>query len=362
MRLKKLERAWKRGSFFALQSYLRLRDGASELPDWTWGHRRVLVLRPDGIGDAIVSTPVLAAISGVSPRLDIDVVGSPANAPFLQRLDFVRRVYLFDKRRKGEIVRLARALREERYDAVIDPRIIEPSMTGLMLMLTTGARYRFGVGGRGADGALTHVVPPTRGHIIELLAGFGPLFGVDPERVAARPIVPVGEDELTWAEGVWSSMGGAAPGRRLLVNVSAGEVPRVWPEDRFVAVMKALRASLSAPLRVAVIGAPSEWERVRRIAQATDSFPVATPDLGRLTAIVAGSEVVFTADTSVVHIASAFRRPVVAMYLQGTAERWGGFDVDGTNLESSDATLLSLPVEPVIQALIGMLEGARPRL
>src|SRR5690606_8910722 len=282
---KGLERSWKRRFYSGLRLYLGARR-VPLLPDWTSGERRVLVLRPDGIGDAIVTTPLLRAIAGISPEMTVDVVASTANAPFLTRLDFVRRVFVLDRRRKGETARLARALRAERYDAVLDPRIIEPSMTGLMIMLATGASSRIGVGGRGADGALTHVVPLVPGHIIGLLAGFGPVFGLHPSELMRPPHVPLEDPERSWAEQIWSAERSGS-GRRLLVNVSAGERSRVWPEQRFARVIQAVRSSEGTAPTVVVIGAPAEWEKVQHLAAATGSVPVSTPSLAHLAGIVA---------------------------------------------------------------------------
>ncbi|MQA92061.1 MAG: hypothetical protein GEU90_17855 [Gemmatimonas sp.] len=356
MIVKKLERNWKRACFKAIFAYLHLRAGAPVPPDWSEGRRKVLFMRPDGIGDAMVSTPLLRGITAISPDLRLHAIGSPANAPFLRRLDYLERVYVFDKRDRGAIVRLGASLHRERYDVVIDPRLNERSMTGLILMLAARAPLRMGVAGRDVDSDLTVSVPPGEGHITETLAGFAVPFGLDPAGIDWRPTLPLTEPERERADGYWAKVSGTTASRRLLINISAGESPRKWPEARFVEIIDAAR-SARPDLAIAIVGAPPEWESVRDVAKATGGFAVPTPSLGDLTAIVATSDVVFTPDTCVVHIAAAFGRPTVAMYLKGTSLRWGAFGVAGANLESADGTLLSLPTESVLTSLLPLLES-----
>jgi heptosyltransferase II len=362
MLVKKLERAWKRACFAAIHAGIRARGARPSIPDWTSGPRRVLFFRPDGIGDAIVSTPLLRAISGLSPDLRLDVVGSPANAALLRRLDYVENVLVFNKRDRVGLARLARQLQQASYDAVIDPRIIERSMTGLLLMLAAGAPLRVGVGGRDADGGLSIVVPHADGHITDLLAGFAAPFGLDATAIDWRPVVPLAGGEREWGEERWSSLEGSGTSRRLLINVSAGEPSRAWPEDRFVAAIEAAHEARPDVL-VAVIGAPAEQSLVARIADRAGAAAVSTPSLGELTAIVATSDLVFTPDTSVVHIAAAFHRPTIAMYLRGTRSRWGALGVEGENLESPDRTLRGLSLQSVVPSLVQLLQapsGLRP--
>jgi ADP-heptose:LPS heptosyltransferase len=68
-------------------------------------------------------------------------------------------------------------------------------------------------------------------------------------------------------------------------------------------------------------------------------------------ALVATADLVITPDTSVAHIASAFARPCVAMYIRGTTTRWGLLSPASRSLEHPAATLDDLAVAPVLDAL-----------
>jgi ADP-heptose:LPS heptosyltransferase len=352
-RIKKLERAWKRFCFSVIFAAVDRRP-QPPLPDWRHGPRRVLFIRPDGIGDAIVSTNLFRAVAGLSDHMTVDVIGSPANASFLQQLPYIRNVYVFNKRRRGALIKLGRVLRQTGYDAAIDLRITPPSLTGLLLMLASGAPHRFGVAGRGVDRALTVRIPPSGGHIIEQIANFGEPFGIEGNRLCARPILPIRAEAEQWARSMWDRQG-RTPSRRVLVNVSAGESTRSWVDERYVATIRALR-SADPDVDVVVIGAPTEWGRTQSIASSARSRAVATPSLHHLVALTAAADIVFTPDTCVAHIASGFEKPTVAMYLRNTAWQWGAYQTGGVNLESPTMHLDTLDAAQPIACLTALLQ------
>src|SRR5881628_3776707 len=147
-----------------------------EQPNWRARSYRVLFLRHDRIGDMILSTGVLRAIAESHPTIQLDVLASFTNAPILRHESYVHEVIAFDRHAPGRYAHVFRELRRRRYDAVIDCMVTAPSLTTLLLMLASGARYRIGVATRGNDFAYTLPVPPRRSaeHIVDKLAALLP--------------------------------------------------------------------------------------------------------------------------------------------------------------------------------------------
>lgn len=79
--LKKIERGAKRAVLSGTASLLGAPERSAGL-DWS-APRRALFLRHDRIGDMILSTGILDAIAEAQPRLALDVLASPINAPVL---------------------------------------------------------------------------------------------------------------------------------------------------------------------------------------------------------------------------------------------------------------------------------------
>lgn len=358
MTLKGVERAAKGVGIRAACALMARTARPAGLPDWN-EPTRVLVLRQDRIGDAIVSTGLFRAIRSVSPRIRVDVLASPRNAVLLRRDDDVQVVHVFDKRRPRTFGSLARRLRATRYDAVVDCMMTAPSMTALMLMMATGAPNRIGLAGRGVDAALTVAVPPLTGaeHIIDRMAALGMAFGLDPSATDWRPRLAVRPAERALAEDRWdtATLRGA---RRVLVNVSAGRPNRAWPEARFVETILAIRRR-HPDIGVALVGSPADGSRVQAIAREAAAAAIPTPELADVIALVATAHVVFTPDTSIVHMASAFRTPALVMFpTREGAEQWGLYRSPGIDLVGDVESLEDLPTERVLAELDVLIAGS----
>lgn len=357
--MKSLERAWRR--FWIARITARLRDTAPRgaAAEWRWEPRprRILFLRPDRMGDMIVSTGLIRAIARSHPGAAVDVLASPANAHVVRGDPHVARVVTFDRRRPSRFAALARRLRAARYDAVVDCMPTAPSLTTLLLMLASGARHRVGIAGRGNDGALTVAVPPRPGarHIVDHLSALAAPFGVDVAATDFSPALFLSADELAAAEALWLAHAppGAAP-RRLLVNVSAGKVARRWPDHRFVEVLAGARRRFP-DVQTLVMSAPADRARAAAVAGAAGADVAEPADIRRAFALVATADAVLTPDTSIGHAACALRTPAVVMFLRDKTALWGLYGTPGHSLESPAGTLASLSSEPVLAALTDLL-------
>ncbi|HEY5061090.1 MAG TPA: glycosyltransferase family 9 protein [Gemmatimonadaceae bacterium] len=358
MRLKRLE-LWWRALWIRILVAL-MRRAPHERPAWGAGPVRVLFLRHDRAGDMILSTGVMRAIARSQPTIALDVLASPANASILEAADYVANVIVFDKKRLASYLPAARRLRAARYDAVIDCMVTAPSLTTLLLVYASGARYRVGIAGRGNDAAFNVTVPPSarpQPHMVDLLGALGAAFDVDARAGALRPLLIVTPAERDWAESAWGARRNATE-RRVLVNVSAGTPARLWADANYVAVLRHLRQRHPA-IEARVIGAPGESARAQRIAADGGATFVRTPRIRDAFALVATADFVFTPDTSIAHAASAFRTPCVAMYVRGTAERWALYDTPGESVEHPESTLDTLSVERMLRAVDAVWSDSR---
>ena len=327
-----------------------MRRSPGEAPRWSERPYRVLFLRHDRAGDMILSTGVMRSIARSHPTIAMDVLASPANAAILEASDWVRDVIVFDKRRLPSYLPTMRRLRAAHYDAVIDCMVTAPSVTTLLLILASGARHRVGIAGRGNDAAFNLTVPPSPdpyAHMVERLAALAGAFGADPRAIDRRPTLDLTDAERARADAVWGDSDDAL---RVLINVSAGTVARRWPVDRYLAVMRHIRAR-GERVTFRVIGAPSEMDRAAAVARDGRGTLVRTPNIRDAFALVATADFVFTPDTSIAHAAAAFRVPCVAMYIRGTTERWALYDSPGESVEHPAATLEDLSVERMVSAV-----------
>src|SRR5438309_4578046 len=67
---------------------------AGPTPDWCAHPYRLLFIRYDKLGDMIMCSGVLREIVRTHPNISVDVLTTPANAPALANLPFIREVIL----------------------------------------------------------------------------------------------------------------------------------------------------------------------------------------------------------------------------------------------------------------------------
>ncbi|HEX5438403.1 MAG TPA: glycosyltransferase family 9 protein [Gemmatimonadaceae bacterium] len=361
MRLKRLERAC-RGAFIRGMSALMGRPRRSEQPKWDARPHRVLYLRYDRIGDMILASSLIRAIATSHASLTVDVLASPWNAPVLEGNPYVGSVVLFERRKPWTYWRTIRQLRRARYDAIIDCMVTAPSTTTLIVMLLSGARHRIGAGGQSNDFAYTIAVPNLTAatHYVERTAALALPFGVDLDATDWSPAIYLSDSERAGGELAWRSHGAlrdtGAPRRRLLVNISAGKPSCAWPDDKFIAVLRALRSRRDG-LCTLLIGSPAESDRVAHIAREAEVSVARTPGIRSALALVAAADLVVTPDTSIVHAASSFHIPAVVLFPRRTNELYGLYRSPGERVISPGKTVAELAVAPVLAALERMLES-----
>ena len=354
MSLKSLERLMRRASIRAIAAMMG-RSTRGERPDWRDQEYRVLFLRHDRIGDMILSTGILRAIAQAYPTIKLDVLASRTNATVIAHEPYINEVIAFDKKAVASWPALFRRLRRRRYDAVIDCMVTFPSLTTLLLMLASGARYRIGVAERGNDFAYTLAVPPrqTAEHLVDMLGALVTAFGLQPTALDLRPRVRLTVDELERGEQVWRGESEHAPkqGPRLLVNVSAGRAHHAWPDERFVHVIRAVREKV-ANAEIVVISSPGDRGRAAAIAAEGGARLVADEGIRDAMAIVARCDIVFTPDTSISHACSAFDKPAVVLHPRGNARIWGPYETDGRAVESLTDEVTGITAEEAARSLL----------
>ena len=350
MALKGLEQWWRRRWIALLVRMMRQADTVR--PDWSARPTRVLFLRHDRAGDMIVSTGVMRSIARSHSTITLDVLASPLNAGLVRHADYLNDVIVFDKKKSASYLASIQRLRRANYDVVIDCMVTAPSVTTLLLMLASGARYRVGIAGRGNDAAFNIAIPGVKSddaHMIDRLAKLATAFRPPLSAAERQPSVEFKDDEITRALERWNAPSGS---RRVLINISAGTGERLCPGENYIAVMRHIYARApNATMRV--IASPSDLDRAARIARGGGGEVLPTPSIREALALVATADFVFTPDTSIAHAVSALQRAAVAIYGKGSRERWGLYGAPGQSVEHTnpDRSLVELPVARVLSAV-----------
>ena len=337
---------------------------ATTLPPPTNTDYRVLFMRYERIGDMIMATAVIRNIARALPSGKVDVLGTPTTKAVLERNPHVGEVLVLDRKSWRSYTDLMKRLRRERYTVMVDGRINNPPLFTSTPLLMYAGRARFRVGARGErKPRIYNVCVPEWNRVDHYIEGSKHLavpFGVDPKADDWQPEIYLSDEERERAETHWreaAGLVGAAEGggssKRLLVNLSASEPKRRWPDGKFIATLQAVRAR-NPRLAMVVIGLPAEWESVSKVATAAQALPVQTPNLRDAFALVGTSDMVFTPDTSISHAASAFRRPSLVL-LKREHKPYGPWNTPGEIIAWNEDEIHQLPHERVKDALLKLV-------
>jgi len=334
------------------------------------GALRTLFVRYERIGDMILATGLIRVLANASSAGKVDVVAGPGAASVLDGNPHVGKRFTLDRRSWASYRKVMRQLRSERYDVIVDGRINNPRVftSTPMLMLAARAPYRIGVGGGNND--LVYNVP-VQGYdrstpYIEGSKALSLPFGVDPDSVDWQPEIFLSYEERSVADAHWVKAAELTIGSvvteknhgRLLVNVSASEEKRRWPDAKFVEVLGRIRER-KPNLAMVMIGLPGEWEQVSEVAWAINALPVPTPKLRDALALVGTADMVFTPDTSISHAASAFRKPAVVL-LKRDHYPYAPYNIPGKNVFWDGNQIHDLPVGVVLPAVERLVDTYGP--
>jgi ADP-heptose:LPS heptosyltransferase len=275
--------------------------------------RRIVIVRIGKIGDLIVSSFVIRKIRHAFPDARIVLVTLPRTRELLRYDRTVDKVFYV--RGGVDLLPLVLRINAFRPDLLVDLND-HPSTTSTLISRLCPARVRVGFAFPGKRLSHPLACPPLdRTHITERLRLIPEALGLSFTPDEVRPTLDLGPDE---AEEMRRSIQPLRDGRTRFVaaNLSAGDPNRYWPIDRWKTLLQHA-SSHGDPVVFILLTAPGEerlGEELRRALPSLRFFVPAGRSFHHFAACIAQSDLLISPDTSAVHIASAFRVPVLALY------------------------------------------------
>ena len=306
---------------------------------------RILLVRPDHLGDTLLASPAVAALHDALPHATIDWLVGPWSAEMARRTSshatittleypgFSRRPKRSPLEPYAAISREARTLATRGYDAAL---ILRPDhWWGAMLTAAAGIPRRFGYSVAACQPFLTDTLPPSSGHVVRAnqeLARLAALrLGGDPATLVEvrDPSFAISSEEREWAsawiaaefcqktDGAGSERGSVDRPNAPLVAVhpGSGAALKNWLPDRWATVVTTLRQQAKA--RVYLTGGPAERDLVESIAAHLDPRPptvIGQTSLGQLAALFAASDLAIGCDSGPLHLAAAVGPATLRLY------------------------------------------------
>lgn len=284
--------------------------------------RKVLVIHFKLLGDLVLATPALRALKQRYPDCELHVATSTVNAPLLQRLPWIRRVWALPREGAGAAWRTWRPLvaqmRAQRFDVCVD---LIGNDRGALLSLLSGARARVGRvperGFRLRRLLYTHPVEEFDTTRHESLAHWYTVSCLDVPPPASFAAELVADPAL--AQQARAYLGEA----RYLCFINASLPKKEWPLARWVEFFRLARAD---GLALAFTGGnrPRELELFTQLRSLAPEVPCLVPGvpLDLLLATFAQLRGFIGNDTGPLHMAAALGVPTVGLFGPEAASKW----------------------------------------
>lgn len=310
--------------------------------------QRLLVRGPNWLGDAAMCEPALRGLRRVFPKAEISLLVKPGVAELLIGHPAVNQIVLYDDKGghaglSGKWA-LAGALRRQRFDlAVLFQNAFEAALLGWLAGIPR--RYGYATDGRGV--LLTEPIAPPdkRAHLHQIHYYWNLL---KPLGLHGDPPAPELFVSQTEQEAMARRLGEHGIDRSaFVIGINPGSIfggAKRWIPERFADTAErlgqAIRRSHAREVAVIIVGAKGEealgHEIATRLTHRTVVLSGATT-IRELMAVAKRCGLLLTNDTGPMHIASAMKVPVVAIF--------GSTDWRTTSPEGAAHTIVRHPVD-----------------
>lgn len=286
---------------------------------------RILLLRPDHLGDALLTMPAVEALRRQRPQAELHALASPLAARVLERLPSLDRVAALDfpgfsrRRRRGgpgpwvQALQTAGQLRRQRFSAAL---ILRPDhWWGAMVAWMAGIPQRIGFATPETAPFLTYATLLWREHalkrnlrLVACLTGAGP-----DESVEYR--FPLAAADREAARSILRQAGVADGADYVVIHPGTGARLKHWEPERWARVADQLAETQGQS--VVFSGSASELELVREVMQHAGKPTISLvgkTDVGQLAACYERASLVLGPDSGPLHLAAAVGTATVSLY------------------------------------------------
>jgi predicted lipopolysaccharide heptosyltransferase III len=285
--------------------------------------RRILVIKLRYIGDVVLSTPLVEALKRSIPDATIDILVNEGTEGVLQNNPYLDRIWFVPRNGGWRHLLLVRALRERRYDLILD---LSDGDRSAILGFLSGGRRRVGFNHEGRwRGKLYHQIASAdrqKLHTVEYHRQVLGAIGCNAGRITPR-LYPSERDRARASELLRKAGLGAAEPFFLLCLGARWPFKR-WPVERFAELAKEIHRSFGYSLILVGGGKDKKGSDEIVLSCGPWAKSLAGETTMLETAAVAERAKFFIGnDAGPMHVAAAMETPVVALFGPTDPRVWG---------------------------------------
>jgi heptosyltransferase III len=269
--------------------------------------KRILVVQVGKIGDMILTTPLFFGLKKVFPESDIFVLTSKVNNKIALRDKNVSGTIIY-KKNIFSVIKLIFTLRKTKFDYWIDTKD-EYSSTSKSLLKFGNYNKSIGFNTKENlfDISLKDFVNSE--HIVSI--NLSPILYFDSNVDVSnfKPSIDIPQEIIDKYSKIFLK----SDNRKVLINISAGSESRYWKIQKWLELIN--RASKDKDLfLISDLKDKATADKIMKNYKGEKLNYLHAGNIFEVAEVVRNCDLIISPDTSIVHLASCFNKPIVAMF------------------------------------------------
>jgi heptosyltransferase III len=277
----------------------------------------VLVVRPDRLGDVVLSTPVYESLKQSFPHLKITAMVNPIQAGILENNPHLYKIILMRRRRFWRAIRQSR---KEKFDIAITLNK-KFSATATFFTLCANAAINTGYSHPQSSWGYNIQLPVKGPSCHEIENNLALLKHMGVPQIVQQPRVYFNDREKQKITGIINSKKTTRP----LILVKTGtRIPEWgWQWEKFQVVIEHILKNDIADIWI--INGPGEEAELKSHISKMKFKPRLLPlvKVKELALLIQQCDLLFCNHTGIMHLASAVEKPACVIFKHGEIQRWG---------------------------------------
>ena len=311
---------------------------------------KFLFVRLNRIGDALVTTPLLQQIKK-QIGCSVFVLADINNFFVFEHCPSVDETIIFEKGMK-DIQKINSFIKKYNIDTIVD--LHDDVSTSVSFIISTiSVKQIFGLKKENKK-LYTHTVERLNSsahHIIERTLELTKLFGFNPDYQSAEVDYKIHQKSSDLAESFMNKFNGKF---KVGINITAGSPARFWGVNNYKELISLLK---NYDLSCIVFTSEDYFEKANQITEEKNIYPP-SKDFDIFAAGISKLNMLFTPDTSIIHICSEFKIPVFGLYVKYKTDDmiWSPYNSEFEAIITEESTLKNVTFNEVKNKFIPFLE------
>lgn len=281
--------------------------------------KKVLVLKYDRIGDMIVATPIFRELKKKYPDISISVLASKGNRDVLKYNPYIDNIYTnYKNSLLGDFSSLLN-LRKERFDvcielehSVIPHAILRLKIINPKKVISIHKDGRYGIKGSELQLYDFYTKKNKEGHFGEIWLDTLSFFKIKPD--SRKYDIFLSDKERNKAKEFVSSIDSKI---KVGINLEGSFKEKQIQPEELKQICKGIYDNYS-DIKIVILTTPNKLGKTNKIISKMGfNFVIpsyATDTILDVAALIEQLDLIITPDTSIVHVASAFDKPIVSIH------------------------------------------------